>query len=160
MIKYSNLVKQQLEIFTAWKLEHISRDSNEKVDALEFVVASIMIRETVFLHVYYQLASSIMTYQMSQIDKVSSSWLTPIMRYLRSGELSDNRIEAHKIQVQASRFSLVNMQLYRRSLDGSYLKCLTTQQEQYVLAELHEGICRNHQGSRTLAHRAHTQGYY
>ena len=29
-----------------------------------------------------------------------------------------------------------------------------------MLAELHEGICGNHPGDRTLAHRAHTQGYY
>ena len=29
-----------------------------------------------------------------------------------------------------------------------------------MLAELHEGICGNHSGGRTLAHRAHTQGYY
>ena len=38
--------------------------------------------------------------------------------------------------------------------------CLTPEQGQYVLAELHEGICGNHPGGRTLAHRAHTQGYY
>ena len=29
-----------------------------------------------------------------------------------------------------------------------------------MLAELYEGICRNHSGGRTLAHQAHTQGYY
>ena len=29
-----------------------------------------------------------------------------------------------------------------------------------MLAELHEGICGNHPGGRTLAHRAHMQGYY
>ena len=29
-----------------------------------------------------------------------------------------------------------------------------------MLAELHEGICRNHLGGRTLSHRAHTHGYY
>ena len=29
-----------------------------------------------------------------------------------------------------------------------------------MLAELHEGVCGNHLGGRTLAHRAHTQGYY
>ena len=29
-----------------------------------------------------------------------------------------------------------------------------------MLSELHEGICRNRSGGRTLAHRAHTQGYY
>ena len=40
------------------------------------------------------------------------------------------------------------------------MKCLTPEQGQYVLVELHEGICGNHPGGRTLAHRAHTQGYY
>ncbi|RVX18478.1 Retrovirus-related Pol polyprotein from transposon 17.6 [Vitis vinifera] len=30
----------------------------------------------------------------------------------------------------------------------------------YVLAELHEGVCGNHSGGRSLAHRAHSQGYY
>ena len=40
------------------------------------------------------------------------------------------------------------------------MKCLTPEQSQYVLAELHEGICGNHPGGRILAHRAHTQGYY
>ena len=29
-----------------------------------------------------------------------------------------------------------------------------------MLSELYEGICRNHPGGRTLAHRAHTQRYY
>ena len=29
-----------------------------------------------------------------------------------------------------------------------------------MLAEIHEGVCGNHPSSRTLAHRAHTQGYY
>ena len=28
------------------------------------------------------------------------------------------------------------------------------------MAELHDGVCGNHLGSRTLAHKVHTQGYY
>ena len=127
MVKYVNLVKQRLGIFAAWKLKHTSWDSNEKVDALAVVSSSILIREIVFLPIYYQLTSSIMIDQVSKIDEESSSWLTPIMRYLSSGEFPDNRIEAHKIQVQAARFFLVNGQLYKRSVDGPYLKCLTTQ---------------------------------
>ena len=58
------------------------------------------------------------------------------------------------------RFSWIDGQLYKRSLDGPYLICLTPEQDRYVLAELHEGICENHLGGRTLVHRAHTQGYY
>ena len=82
MVKYASLVKQRLESFAAWKLEHILRDSNEKVDALGAVASSIPIRETMFLPVYYQSAYSIMANQVSQIDEESSSWLTPIMCYL------------------------------------------------------------------------------
>ena len=99
MVRYASLVKQRLGSFTAWKLVHIPRDSNEKVNASATVAASIPIRETVFLPVYYQPTSSITTDQVSQIDEACSSWLTPIMHYLRSGELLNNRIEAHKIQV-------------------------------------------------------------
>ena len=84
------------------------------------------------------------------------SWLTPILHYLSSGELLNNRTEANKIRIQAAKFSLVN----ERSLDGSYLKCLIDQQGQYILAEIHEGLCGNHPSCRTLAHKAHTQEYY
>ena len=124
------------------------------------VAASLPIKETIFLSVYYQPTSSISINQVNEIDEACSSWITPIVHYLSSGELPNNRIAAHKIRVQVARFSLMNGQLYKRSLDGPYLKCLTTQQGQYILAELHEGIYINHPGGKTLAHKAHTQGYY
>ena len=86
--------------------------------------------------------------------------MNPIRLYIATWELPDDRSRAHKVQIQVARFSLVDGQLYKRSLGGPYLKCLTPEQGQYVLAELHEGICENHSGGRTLAHQAHTQGYY
>ena len=86
--------------------------------------------------------------------------MDPIRLYIATGELPNDRSMAHKVQIQSARFSLVDGQLYKRSLGGPYLKCLTPEQGQYVLAELHEGMCGNHLGGRTLAHQAHTQGYY
>ena len=126
MVRYASLVKQRLESFAAWKLEYILRDSNEKANALAAIATSLLIKETIFFHVYLQPASSITTNQVNEIDEVCSYWMTPIVRYLSSEELPDNRIEDHNIQVQATRFSLVNGQLYKRYLDGSYLKCLTS----------------------------------
>ena len=43
MGKYVSLVKQRLDDFSSWKLEHIIRDCNEKVDALAVVAASLPI---------------------------------------------------------------------------------------------------------------------
>ena len=63
-------------------------------------------------------------------------------------------------RVQAARFTLIGGHLYKRSFTGPYLRCLSQSEAQYVLVELHEGICGNHSGGRSLAHRAHSQGYY
>ena len=144
----------------AWKFEHIPRGSNEKAVALALVVASLPTKEIVFLCVYYQSESLIAANRVNDIEEVYPSWMTPIVRYLSSREFPDSRVEVHKIQVQAARFSLVNRQLYKRSLEGPYLKCLTTQQGKYALVELHERICGNHSSGKTLVHKAHTQGYY
>ena len=178
MAKYVSLVKQRLGCFSAWKLEHIPRACNEKANALAAVAASFPTTEIVFLPIYYQSDSPITSARVSQVDEVSPSWMDPIVYYINTGELPSERDKAHKIQVQSAMFSLVNGQLFKQSLNGQlfkrsldgqlfkrsldepYLKCLTTEQGQYVLAELHEGICGNHPGDITLAHRAHTQGYY
>ena len=86
--------------------------------------------------------------------------MDPIRLYIATGELPNDIDKAHKVLIQSARFSMIEGQLYKRSLGGPYLMSLTPEQGQYVLAELHEVICGNHQGGRTLAHRTHTQGYY
>ena len=61
MAKYVSLVKQCLGNFSAWKLEHIPKDFNEKADALSAAAASLPMTKTVFLPIYYQSDSSIIT---------------------------------------------------------------------------------------------------
>ena len=124
MTKYVSLVTLGLGNFVAWQLEHVSRCSNEKADGLATMVVSLPIKEMVLLPVYYQSESSITSNRVNKIDKASPSWMTPIVLYLKTKEFPDNRVEAHKIQIKAARFSPVNYQLYKRSLDGPYLKCL------------------------------------
>ena len=141
-------------------MEHVPRDCNDKADALVSVAASLPIAETIFLPIYYQPSSSIAPSQVSQVEKIFPSWMDPIIHYISIGELPSEKDQAHKVQVQSARFSLIDGQLFKRSLGGPYFKCLTPEQGHYVLAELHEGICGNHPGKKTLAHRAHTQGYY
>ena len=160
MVKYVLRVKQRLSSFPVWKLEHVPRDYNERADALASVAASLPLTETILLPIYYQPTSSIGSPQINQVDENTPSWMDPILLYLSTSQLPAKRDKAHKLQAQSTRFSLVNGQLYKRSLGGSYLKCLTPEQSQYVLAKLHEGICGNHPRGRTLAHKAHTQGYY
>ena len=99
MTRYVSLVNLRLGNFEAWWMEHVLRNYNEKVDTLAAVATSMPIKETMLLLVYYQPKSSITTGWMNEIDETGPSWMTQIVCYLSSGELPDNKVEAHKIQV-------------------------------------------------------------
>ena len=70
-----------------------------EAEALVVVAASLPITETVFLPIYYQLNSSIIATQVSQVEEVSPSLLEPIVQYINTGELLNERNKAHKIQI-------------------------------------------------------------
>ena len=57
-----------------------------------------------------------------------------IKTYLRTEDLPQERKQAHKIRVQASRFILIGDNLYKRSFGSLYLRCLNNAEAQYVLA--------------------------
>ena len=90
----------------AWKLEHIPRGSNKKVDALAVVAASLPTKKTVLLSIYYQLESSIVTNRVNEKEEACPSLMTSMVYYLSMGELSESKVEAYKTQVQATRFSM------------------------------------------------------
>ena len=81
MAKYASLVKQKLNTLSAWKIEHVPRDCNERADALAAVAASLPITETLFLPIYYQPDSLILHAQVSQIEEVPPSLMDPIQLY-------------------------------------------------------------------------------
>ena len=128
--KYASLIKQIISTLMTRKLEHIPRDSNERADALAVVAASFPITETIYLLIYYQPGSSIFHTQVSQVKESPPSWMDPIRLYIATRELPYDKDMAHKIQIQLARFSLVDGQLYKRSLGGPSLKCLTLEQGQ------------------------------
>ena len=98
MAKYASQVKQKLSTLSTWKLEHVPKDSNERADALSVVAASLLIKETIYLPIYYQPGSSILPAQVSQIKEVPLSWMDPIRLYIVTGELPNDRGRAHKIK--------------------------------------------------------------
>ena len=81
MTKYVSLINLRLGSFVVWRLEHVPRSSNEKADALAVVAASLPIKETMLLPVFYQPESSITTNWVNEIDETSPSWMIPVARY-------------------------------------------------------------------------------
>ena len=60
----------------------------------------------------------------------------------------------------ATQYILMNGQLYKRSFSLSLLKCLRPMDADYALQEVHEEICRNHLGGKSLAYKVLRQEYY
>ena len=89
------------------------------------------------------------------------SWMDSIIQFLKEDILPEERIEADKIRRKATRYWLSeNQKLNKRSFSGPYLLCVHLESTESLLEELNEGICGNHTGGRSLAHRAITQGYW
>ena len=62
-----------------------------------------------------------------------------------------------KLKVQATRFVLIKDILYKRGFSRPYLRCLCTEEADYVMREVHEGIFGNHSESRSLVHSLYKQ---
>ena len=60
----------------------------------------------------------------------------------------------------ASQYIMMNDHLYKRSFSLPLLRCLGPTNADYVLREVHEGICENHLGGKSLAYKVLRQGYY
>ena len=84
---------------------------------------------------------------------INDSWTTPIMKYLEDETLPTDVVEARKLKVRATRFVLMHGILYKRGFSLPYLRCLDKLEAEYVMKEVHEGICGNHSRARSLVHK-------
>ena len=50
--------------------------------------------------------------------------------------------------------------LFRRSLDGTLLRCLEFKESKRALVDVYEGICGSHSNGLTLARKLIRAGYY
>ena len=83
-----------------------------------------------------------------------------IWDYLIEGLLPNDPNEASKIRSRSSWFTIHRGALYKRGFFTPILKCIAGEDFDYVLREVHEGVCGNHIGARSLTGKVLKQGYY
>ena len=79
---------------------------------------------------------------------------------MKEGSLSKGKDVARRLRVWLARYVLLNDVLYKRGFSQPYLRCLSPDEANYVLREVHEGACRNHSGARSLIYKVVRAGYY
>ncbi|XP_020237934.1 uncharacterized protein LOC109817144 [Cajanus cajan] len=141
-------------------VEHIPQELNARADQLAKLATS---KKTSHLRSMIQQElqkPTIVEAKCLHVHQGSPNWMTGIVKYLLTGELPADPLEAKMMRTMAARYTLVAGELYKRGASSPLLKCLTPEQAVYVLREIHKGICGTHSGSRTLAAKVVRAGYY
>ncbi|XP_075498839.1 uncharacterized protein LOC142537168 [Primulina tabacum] len=157
MLKYLGLITTRASPFTDWGIEQIPREENVEADTLAKLAASMSDISTREVLCFTQLVLSVDEEVPSARE---SSWMTPLIEYIFHGKLPEDRARATKIRKQAPRFVFLNYVLYRRSYQGPLLKCLSENEVEYVLREIHEGCCGEHLGGTVLSRKAILAGFW
>ena len=159
MKKYLKEVKSRISSLEV-KFVQIPREENESADRLAKIASAEFMNASEQVLSFVQTSSLIDDRRQIQEIDVEENWTTPLLAYLQSGTLPDGKDAARKLKIQASRFVLVGDVLYKRGFSRPYLRCLSDNEADYVMREVHEGICGNHSGARSLVHKLIRAGYY
>ena len=158
MKKYLELVKRRVEDLQA-KILQIPRGENEQANRLaKATLAENMITPYKLLS-FVQFSLLIDPIDVQEIGS-ESNWIAPLVSYLKNDMLLDDKEATRKLKVQATQFVLIKDILYKRGFSRLYLRCLSLEEADYVIREVHEGICGKHSGSQSLVHKLIRAGYY
>ncbi|RDX84524.1 hypothetical protein CR513_34410, partial [Mucuna pruriens] len=67
-------------------------------------------------------------------------WMDWFLEYFKRDIVPEEAVQAKKLIREASKYTLVGENLYKRSFSFLLLKCLDTNKAEYVMQEVHEGI--------------------
>ena len=161
MILYLKKARELLKKFIRVQVRHFPRVENSRPDALEKL--AITSREDLdrLVLVEHLPEPSVNVYN-EEVSPVmfELSWMDPIWDYLVDGILPSDPKEASKLRTRSDRFTIQRGTLYKRGFSTPILKCVRKEDANYVLREVHEGICGNHIGARSLTAKTLRQGYY
>ncbi|GKV02804.1 hypothetical protein SLEP1_g15195 [Rubroshorea leprosula] len=136
MVKYVALVAELKCKFQKFCLSKIPRAENEQADLLfKFASDSSLSSRSVFVEVLEE--PSFMKPRMMEIstNPDTPSWTDSIISFLRDGIVLEDRQEAMKLRKKASRYTLVDGILYKRSFSLPLLRCLNPYEAEYALRE-------------------------
>jgi hypothetical protein len=79
-------------------------------------------------------------------DMIWTDWRLPLLKCIRDPEKTTNYMIKH----QALKYTLLDDDLYRRTIDGMSLKCLDEEQAKVTVRKAHDGICGAHRSAHKM----------
>jgi ribonuclease HI len=89
-------------------------------------------------------------------DTIQTDWRLPLLECLRNLEKTTNK----KVKWQVLKYTSLDGDLYRRTIDGVLLKCLGEEHAKVAAREVHDGICGAHQSAYKMNWLLRRAGFY
>ncbi|XP_076930885.1 uncharacterized protein LOC143595855 [Bidens hawaiensis] len=129
---------------------HIKRSENKSADALSKLTSTNFEHFAKDIRIEVLDRPLVPQHQVMVIQTGVESWMTPILAYLTSTILPEEKAMARKIRHKALNYQIQDGILYRMSFLGPLLRCVDIADANYLNREIHEGICGLHAGPRIL----------
>ncbi|KAK1586417.1 hypothetical protein Q3G72_002350 [Acer saccharum] len=161
MIAYLKLAKEPLGRFKEYKITQIPKEENEQADALaKLASATINIWPRTIPMIHLLQPSIIKQMEVGAVFDETDSWITPIKEYLVNDVLPSDPLEAKRLKYRATRYSVLNGELYKRGYSRALQRCVGPEEAEWILKGIHSGNCGNYAGGVSLAHKTLRQGFY
>jgi ribonuclease HI len=164
MARYLDQVRKFLSYFDRVVVIKIPSEANTRADELSNIASGIdeEIKASRWQIIVLTEPSITLKVNIMELDTAPTEleWATEIIQYLKNESLPQDKATARKIKTQATRYSLLGELLYKRGYSEPLMKYLSKTKADYVLKEIHGGVCGNHSGGRMLAQKAMRAGYY
>nr|GEV11556.1 hypothetical protein [Tanacetum cinerariifolium] len=87
---------------------------------------------------------------LAVVDEEGHMCMTQIHEYLMKEILPEEKRKARATRRKARRYAVTNRVMYKRSFLRPWLRCVGPLQANYVLREIHEGLCSMYTGPRSV----------
>ncbi|XP_076922878.1 uncharacterized protein LOC143584801 [Bidens hawaiensis] len=160
MASYLSQAKDLILQFPSCKVIHIKRSENKSADALSKLASTNFEHFAKDIRIEVLDHPSVPQHQVLVIQTGVEFWMTPILSYLSSGTLPEGKAAAQKIRHKALNYQVQDRVLYSRSFFSPLLRCVDAKDANYLIREIHEGICGLHAGPRMVVAKLMNAGYY
>jgi ribonuclease HI len=142
LIVYNEKCQELMKEFRLVTLKHVSREQNIEANDLAQGASGYkpMIKD-----VKVEIAAI-----------TADDWRYDVHQYLHNPSQSASR----KLRYKALKYTLLDDELYYRTIDGVLLKCLSADQAKVAIGEVHEGICGTHQSAHKMKWLLRRAGYF
>ncbi|XP_014521800.1 uncharacterized protein LOC106778352 [Vigna radiata var. radiata] len=156
LLWYYHQASSLVQDFESVKIQHIPQEQNARADLLSKLSTGKEKGQLTTIIRQVLLQPSVECQAITTDDV--TDWRTEIRKLISRQDHGENLrpVDTKKI----ARSTMVDGDLYRRGFSSPLLKCLAGEETQYMMNELHHGVCGFHTGGQTLKARILRATYY